>query len=388
MPVPRAFALLAFSLLVVPGHAGAQSTGRSLDIDVSIRSAGMGGASAAVFWGQDLNHWSNPALLGSVTGLRFERGRTKLLPELADEIVIESSAFKLGGGGVGILLSGPAGVDLDYGQSEGTDPSGNYTGPFESWERTQTWGAGLSVARAVENLLRLARGREPTVAPWGDVSLGITRKDLEMRLAPGMGGATTAYDWGLLARATPLHLRGEVLVLQAELGYAHSTLSYNDDATVEFPNEDQAERVARHRVDGFSVRVAASPRWLERELDDGFLAGLMRGFAPLVSVGASWERTTSDAGEGSFSYRRAGTGLELSFANVFAIRAGGYEDRTGGIDDGTSGWSVGLPVGPWGGARFDHARFPQAADSGLDDLEREGWSVWIDPVAIWRITRR
>ena len=52
-----------------------------LDIDPSLRSVGMGGASTAVFWGNNPNHWANPALLGSVTGVRFEASDVSLLPE-------------------------------------------------------------------------------------------------------------------------------------------------------------------------------------------------------------------------------------------------------------------------------------------------------------------
>ena len=55
-----------FTLALVPAmamSASAQGTGRSMDIDLSIRSAAMGGASNALSWG-DLNYWGNPALLG------------------------------------------------------------------------------------------------------------------------------------------------------------------------------------------------------------------------------------------------------------------------------------------------------------------------------------
>src|SRR5215468_4643234 len=125
-PVLLIAATLAASLVHSSAHA--QGTARSMDIDVSIRSAGMGGASAAVFWGQDLNHWSNPALLGLVRGLRYEQGSTQLVPDLASDVKLESKVLKAGGGGLGLVWSGtapgPGGVHLSYGASEGTDSLG------------------------------------------------------------------------------------------------------------------------------------------------------------------------------------------------------------------------------------------------------------------------
>jgi hypothetical protein len=45
---------------------------------------------------------------------------------------------------------------------------------------------------------------------------------------------------------------------------------------------------------------------------------------------------------------------------------------------------VNVPIGPWGGVRFDQATIPQSTSSGLPDVERRGWSAWIDPLAIRR----
>src|SRR5690349_1187658 len=47
-----------------------------LEIDPSIRSAAMGGASTAVSWGIDPNYWANPSLLGYARGIRYEQGST------------------------------------------------------------------------------------------------------------------------------------------------------------------------------------------------------------------------------------------------------------------------------------------------------------------------
>src|SRR5262249_37494468 len=55
--------------------------GRSLDLDPSIRSAGMGAAASAVFWGGDVDDWANPALLAAQRGARYQLGKALLTPE-------------------------------------------------------------------------------------------------------------------------------------------------------------------------------------------------------------------------------------------------------------------------------------------------------------------
>ena len=162
---------LLFTLALVPAVelfasaplASAQGTGRSMDIDLSIRSAAMGGASNALSWG-DLNYWGNPALLGYAQGVRYVHTHTQLVPGLSDHVFLNSNVLELGGGGAGLVLSGkPAGgggVRLDYGPSEGRDEAGNFTGTFNAWERVRSIGAGVSVARTLESLVRIGHGRD------------------------------------------------------------------------------------------------------------------------------------------------------------------------------------------------------------------------------------
>ena len=99
-----AAAVLALSLGAVSGHA--QGTARSLDLGVSIRAAGMGQASNAVFWGDGLDQWANPALLGYQRGIRYEWGKTQLVPGLLNDVFFKTNVIKLGGGGFGVSLSG------------------------------------------------------------------------------------------------------------------------------------------------------------------------------------------------------------------------------------------------------------------------------------------
>jgi hypothetical protein len=73
------FVAIAIAAFAFAQYAFAQGTGRSMDIDISARSAALGGASTALPWG-DLNHWANPALLGYVDGIRYAHQRTQLVP--------------------------------------------------------------------------------------------------------------------------------------------------------------------------------------------------------------------------------------------------------------------------------------------------------------------
>src|SRR5438552_2647168 len=108
---------------------GAQGTARSMDIGLSVRAAALGGASNALFWGDEFDHWANPALLGYAHAIHYEHARTRLVPGLAANVFLTSDVITLGGAGLGVVMSGkPLGqVKLDYGPSQGTDDQGNPT---------------------------------------------------------------------------------------------------------------------------------------------------------------------------------------------------------------------------------------------------------------------
>jgi len=294
--------------------------------------------------------------------------------------------IKAGGGGLGVVWSGtapgPGGVHLDYGPSELTDSSGNPIGTYTAFEQVNSWGFGVSALEAIDGF---RRAHDPRGwSRYGDVSFGMNFKDATVSLMPGVDGSTTARDWGALVRATPIDFldRDDGVPVRVDLSWAHSMLSYNDDAVIEFPAFGPA-RVSRHRRDGFAARGAFTPAGLVGMTHDNRTrATFLRGFLPLVSLGGAYEKATIDAGEGVFEYRTTGSGGEIEIANVFALRIGSYTDKTGDIDDDTSGWSLGLPIGPWAGFRYSHATFPQAKNSGLHDLDRNGWQVWINPFEV------
>lgn len=387
--------LSALLLPAMVSAALAQGTARSMDIDLSIRAAAMGGASNAVFWGDAGNAWSNPSLLGYQRGLRYEWGETQLVPTLADDVFIRSKVYKAGWGGVGFSFSGqPDGVgevELEYGTSEITDAGGNVIAVFDAYETVKSWGFGINGIQFLENALGVFGVDLPPIARYADVSGGMNFKDLEMQLGPWTEyhGSTSAQDFGGLVRLTPLDglEATDRPPVRLDAAYGYSELSYNDDAVVVFdtPTGPLAARVSRHRRSGLAARAAINlPAFRERLNGSAPQREWLRGLSPLLSIGYAADHAEIDGGSGTDAYETDGHGVEITLANVLTWRTGHYEDRVGDIDGSTSGWGIGLPLGPWGGLRYERATFPQARDSGLGDVEREAFSAWVDPVAIWR----
>lgn len=390
---------LLFALWLIPAlapPAGAQGTGRSMDFDLSIRSAAMGGASNAMSWG-DLNYWGNPALLGYAQGVRYVHTHTQLVPGLANDVFLNSNVVEVGGGGLGVVFSGkPAGgggVRLDYGQSEGRDENGNPTGTYDSWETVKSIGAGISVARALESALRFGAGRDIDLSRYADVSFGANAKAVTIVLGPanalGSGpDRTEARDWGIQARVTPYDgFRAKSSPpIRVDLAHGVSVLSYNDDAIVSFTSVGESSPVTRHHRRGSAGRIAAGRWFWEPSPNRGaLLRALVEGLTPLLTVSAAADH--ADIGTlHEINYRTNGSGTEVTIVNVFTYRRGHYEDLTGQIDGDTWGWGVALPLGSLGGARYDDAHIPQARNSGLQNVHRSQVTVWLDPIAIWRLS--
>lgn len=87
-------------------------------------------------------------------------------------------------------------------------------------------------------------------------------------------------------------------------------------------------------------------------------------------------RTTKDTYP-EHPYSLAEWGAELGIASVLFVRAGIAGGALRGFTRHTSGIGVGLPLGRYGGMRWDRA----AVASGLTD---ERWSFWVDPFAFAR----
>lgn len=368
--------IIAFALvtLVSPRTSFAQGTARSLDLDPSPISAGMGGASNAVFWG-DPNHWANPALLAYHDGLRYEHMREQLVPDLASNVFFTTDRYIVAAGGLGASLGGRS--KLDYGPSEIVDQSGNFVGTFSSYEKISTWGVGASAASLVDGATRLFGGDGPGIGRFADVAFGYSRKQVDVVLAPfpGAQGSTPATDIGVLVRVTPFdgsRIGGpRALPLRIDASYGHSVENSND-AAITFLNE----RVPTSRItrDGVALRTtlgwprgAAMATWLEETL------------TPLISLAGALENESVHAGSGPENYHVTHTGLELGLMHVAWLRFGHVEDRAGDIVAGTFGWGVGFET-PYVGVRYDEGSVPEAG--GMSDVHRRGFFVSVQPLRI------
>ncbi|HEY6867414.1 MAG TPA: hypothetical protein VI792_09160, partial [Candidatus Eisenbacteria bacterium] len=276
-----ALALLAGIALAPPARAGTSAqifetvtAAQVLAIDPSIRSAGMGGASAAVFWGVDPNHWANPALLGTASGIRYEEGVTD--DELGRFLTQRTT---LGYGGIGFASAGQpfdaiGGTDLDFQNILGTG--------LNSSHHVRSWAAGASLGGLSASLARM-RGREA----WAftrhvDLALGYSENSVEEVISGGDPGPVTSgrvvvKDWGMLVRgAAPVRL-GAAASGRLEGAYAFSAQNFTD-ATFEDPVGARTP-VGQDFRNGVALHLALDP---SADWDERLPEWLARGLMPLV----------------------------------------------------------------------------------------------------------
>lgn len=371
------------------------------EINPSIRAAGMGNSASSAFWGGDPNYWVNPALLAYHEGLRFERGRTRIVPDLADNVWFTSKRVTLAAYGMGVSLEGwpiedLGGSHLSFGELADL-------GDFEPTEENHAVGVGISAIHLLDSLLR-TRGKDLSWRRFGDVSGGVRKSETNLDWCSGpctevMGkeykGTCTSWDQGLLVRLTPwnsIDFTGwspEIAEALAPLGgillegsYAKSVQNYRE-ATVTMAGS--TDYLDKFETEGWSVHTALGlPPALRSALEEIGLPWLADGITPLVSFGYTADRMQRIYGDLEQTVKGSKedyTGWELTFANVLTIRRGHIKDPDGERDGNTEGTGIGFRVGRWGSFRYDTATIPQAL--GLEELERTGFTIQMDPIAIW-----
>ena len=330
-------------------------------IDPSVRSRGMGGASGAVFWGRGTNDWANPALLGLAGGISYTGGTTDLYK--ADQL---THRWTLGYGGIGFAaagdpFSGPPGLEIV------ADP-GILT---SSTDEVRSWGIGASLSGIAAAVAGLGHGEPPAFTRYADLGFGYNHKGSNTSLHSPFGTFETSavgVDWGLLARgAFPFALGGGAIPARVEGGYAYSVMNANDVGSAPVVRSHRHGIAAR-----FGLDLPAS--WRDR-----LPSWLAAGFEPLVSVGAAWDRDFISDGSGPTNHDASYLGGELGLAGVAFLRFG---SQTG---YNSWGYGLGLPVGRFGGIRYDEAKLAEI--SGRDPLTSHSWSVWADPVEMTRALR-
>jgi hypothetical protein len=321
-----------------------------LDLDPSMRSYAMASATGAVFWGKDPNHWRNPALLGYAEGIRYDDALVDLgsftigTPGLEETIHFRETARgeTIGYGGLGVALVGQP--------FEGLGGRTLELGDFQ--DQARSWRVGISLARIAQSVLP---GRGAGITRHFDLAFGYGQTTVE---GESISDAV-CWDWGLLARGgTEFTVYG--VPAQVEGAYGYSFLNRGDDQVLGNQRE----------LNSAGLHIAAA------RLPDGFAgfpAWLRTGFEPLVSIGGGF---SADYHPWNAQHLEAWGG-ELGVANVLFLRQGWRSG--GGLS--TWGFGVGLPVGSFGGVRYDQAYLEDI------DFDYRAWSVWIDPVAIARAGR-
>src|SRR5205085_193225 len=174
-------ALTVFAALFLASSAFAQGTGRSLDIQPGGRQNGMGAAGVALLGDATGATWWNPASLGFSERPSVELTYAQLVPGLADDVSYNFGTYVQpieGWGAFGLGF-----VFLNYGQSEGTNESGQSTGFFGSNEFSPALYYGTRILP--------------------DLGVGVSVKYIRIQLAPNSQsgvGSTFGLDLGALYR--------------------------------------------------------------------------------------------------------------------------------------------------------------------------------------------
>jgi hypothetical protein len=343
-------------------------------IDPSIQSAGMGGATAAVFW-QDLpNTWINPALAAFHRGIRYSYGTTELLPDLTD-YHFRSHQILLGAYGLGVETSGKPFDSLgkswiDYGTAQVTDDVGNVIAEFDAWEEARALAIGVDLVSVFASIQEASSGKPSVIRQRLSVAVGHAWKDIVSKVVLNpVPPELDVKDFGALVRVTALDQIGNTLgdarseaKYRVEVGAGYSKQNYGEDRSSDIAPDENLTQY------GASVRLtAATPTGGH---------GVLRDFAtPALALGLAWTLTDGDGSPHANQF-----GAEASLWDLILLRAG-YVNRPGVIEGPSFGGGVALAYRQGIGARFDYARYPQADD--LSDLDRFQVTAFFDPVALF-----
>ncbi len=393
---------LAFHLAAPANPAWAQglSDAKSTFMDPSVGAAGMGRAGVSVFWGDHPNGWANPALLGYHDGVRFVYGRTQLVPDLSDHVFFTTKEIMIGGGGLGLRMSGKpiealGSLRLDYGRSVATDVDGNVIAVFDSYEEIHDLAIGINLLEAVETIQRLRGGEPSRLSRKVDLSIGHAWKRVTVDLFPASiflgvaaGGEANERDRGALLRVTPLDqfpegglagVSGGGLRWKIDAAYGFSQRNFaKDDASV-----DWVGTIAEERLRGGSVRVTL-------RLPGETSGGIWDFLEPAIAFGATMESAKyytkyfqdEDESGGIPSSR---SGQEITLFDAISLRHGYFRSDDGIIDDDTFGVGARLRYKKMIGVSYDYAKVPQSVF--LENVKRHGVTAFVDPLLLWKALR-
>jgi hypothetical protein len=318
-------------------------------------------------------------------------------------VFFTTKRITLGAYGLGIALAGKpfdkvGSVRLSYGLTQATGPSGEDLGTFEPFEEVSSFGIGLSLAQATEAIWRATGDDAPAIARYGDVALGLTKKDVHVFLNPAFSGFPEtsgdgkAEDRGIFIRLSPLNTFDgggpaalKAVRLRLDLGHGRSTLNRGQPLLDLGPSNGTEPMVEETRK-GWSAHFALHPVDFDQELEHARLGWLARSVSPMMSFGVAWEDQTEHFPSGTAPADESQIdkhGWEATLLNIVSFRGGHVSDPDGGVVGSTSGWGVGFAFEGAAGFRYDRATVPQA--SGLTRLKRKAWTFFVDPVRAVRV---
>jgi hypothetical protein len=351
--------------------------------ETSIRSAAMGGAGAAVIWGEPAA-WSNPATLSHVNGLGWATGHTEgpiYTSRRPEDVEFSSQRLFIGGGGVGFTLMGEpisglgkarfdhAAIALPLGQS----------GP-RPYDQTEGWGVGVSPLRLVESVRKLGKMHPHSFTSFGDVTVGYQDKSSKASNGTSTFDLAGTYDWGVAGKLAVSRLWGEDTPFRMDLSGSYSQINV-------LKSESNGTGVSTNQFDriGAALHLSPAPPFA-RSSSPPSLPWWRPGDVPELSIGLAYDHDRRHGepfggSESSVDHY----GFEANVFRLISLRVGYLSDPEADTEGMTYGGGVALPVGPWGSVGYQLANVPNA--SGLDRLFRQGWTVWLDPSRIWGYAR-
>jgi hypothetical protein len=301
----------------------------------------------------------NPANLATLYRIEAAGALGDLVPELAPDMDFKS--VLLSGGYQfehnGSIVFGVAAqsrfAKTNYGQTVGTNPEGDMTGVFESYERY--WGGSLAGGATISNMFHVGLG---VTFKWWDSTLAPAEFTME-RLAGE--SSTTAWDYGIRVAGEFLKYTGYQLVPALGISYLNAGFPTGSNAGyIDLAQADELPKTLRY---GLSVRLATPS---SKSVDD-----MLKTSVPALDVIGNIDVANSRASEKANVY---GLGIEAGIYQILFLRLGYVSDKDEDIKDLTYGLGLGVTLNQFQG-RLDYARVPQGGR--LDEVSRYELSLGV-----------
>jgi len=270
------------------------------------------------------------------------------------------------------------------------------------------------VLQLTDNLIHVITKKSPDLSRWGDVSLGMAKKHVDIFLSPDLpflppGAGQSEFDSedkGILVRVTPYDgldhagsLRKVERKVRARLDVAYGGSSINDDNPVADFGAAGPVTIAIDSRKAVALRLVLHPTAeKEARVAQGSWGWLTHFWMPALALAYTWDQsefpgtfrdTSGQVIETEFKEHRHG--FEAVFLNMLGFRVGHVNDPSGSIVGTTWGFDVGANYEHLAGARYEWASVPQASDPALgihlQDVHRQGVMVFLEPIRLWERLR-